>query len=95
MLHPSSVAVDYIWEKFETNFLDCSKDAVQLRKDIRSLMRAAAHRPFDPTGPSHRQFAKSQLGLISRLEEKFAWLDFRQERSTFGSVLNNQSPPNI
>lgn len=92
MLHPSGVAVDYIWDKFETSFLDCSKDAVQLRKDIRSLIRAAAHRPFDPSGPTHKQFVKSQLGIISKLEEKFAWIDFHKERSVFESTLTNEPP---
>lgn len=44
MLHPSSIAVDYIWENFKTYFLD-RKDAEALEASTREARRAN-HRPI-------------------------------------------------
>lgn len=51
MVHPSELAVDYIWEQFQESHI--SHEARTLFKRIEALHRAMAHRPFNPDSPAH------------------------------------------
>jgi hypothetical protein len=54
MLHPSEVAVDYIWKRFsETYFTDCT---LQLKKRIEQLNADKSHRPFQPDSIEYKKF---------------------------------------
>ena len=54
MLHPSEVAVDYIWSRFsETYFTDRT---MQLKKRIEQLVADRAHRPFQPDSIEFKKF---------------------------------------
>ena len=57
MLHPSEVAVDYIWQKFcETYF---SESTLKLKKELEQLTADLAHRPLHPESEEYRQFKAS------------------------------------
>lgn len=59
MLHPTSDAEDYIWEKFmERYFSSQFRDFVLKWKVILSALR---HRPFHPHSSAHQQFLKETL----------------------------------
>ena len=63
MLHPSLVAIDYIWERFsETNI---SENALLTMQEVEIIQRGLAHRPFNSSSESHLKFK-------SKLEEKMA-----------------------
>ena len=54
MLHPSEVAVDYIWSRFsETYFTD---HTLQLKKRLEQLVADRAHRPFQPNSTEYKKF---------------------------------------
>jgi hypothetical protein len=54
MLHPSEVAVDYIWRRFsETYFTDRT---LQLKKRIEQYVADCAHRPFQPDSIEYKKF---------------------------------------
>lgn len=54
MLHPSEVAVDYIWSRFsETYFSD---QTLQLKKRLEQLVADRAHRPFQPESLEYKKF---------------------------------------
>jgi hypothetical protein len=54
MLHPSEVAVDYIWNRFsETYFIDRTQ---QLKKRLEQLVADRAHRPFQPDSIEFKKF---------------------------------------
>ena len=54
MLHPSEVAVDYIWKRFsETYFTD---DTLLLKKRIEQLVADRSHRPFQPDSIEYKKF---------------------------------------
>lgn len=46
MLHPSSVAIDYIWEKFSAFCFD--RATQQQISEYRKIQQALQHRPFNP-----------------------------------------------
>lgn len=74
MLHPSSVAVNYIWSKFEENYLD-PKQATW-RKRLAKLYKATQHKPFNPNSTQHQLFIKKQLEQITHLKREMPWLNF-------------------
>lgn len=73
MIHPSSVAVDYIFEKFVAAAID--SESVKLVPEIEKLIKAANHRPFNPNTPEHLQFKKTQLEKTVDLQKRFPQLD--------------------
>ncbi len=64
MLHPSEVAVDYIWEKFSTHLF--SDDTIKLCKDYSKLYSMKQHRAFNPESEGY----KNHLIKIEKLEQE-------------------------
>jgi hypothetical protein len=59
LAHPSSEAVDYIWEKFSAAALDHA--ALKLLPAIEKIVRATEHRPFEPDTEEHMRFRAATL----------------------------------
>lgn len=61
MLHPSEVAVEYVWEIFEKTYLtdNAQKDV----KEVQQILKDLAHIPFHPNSETHLQF-------LNKLEQK-------------------------
>ncbi|MBD8487561.1 GSCFA domain-containing protein [Echinicola sp. CAU 1574] len=74
MIHPSSQAEQYIWEKFSKSFLtnDTQKTVLRIEEIIRSL----SHKPFNPSGESHQAFLKN---LLQKMEQMTPKIDFTSE----------------
>lgn len=79
MLHPSPVAIDYIWEKFMHATM--GKDTLELIEKIEKLQKAAAHRPFNPNTTSHRDFVQQNMDIIRDINRDFPEIDFTEEIS--------------
>jgi hypothetical protein len=84
MIHPAPVAIDYIWRKFAAAFFDAATS--QVLEQIGKIAAAAAHRPFRPDAPRHREFQRRQLEAIAGLEAEFPYLDFSREKKAFEIV---------
>jgi hypothetical protein len=82
MIHPSELAVDYVWQYFSASFF--SEDTRRLNERIEKLRAAALHRPFHAGTAQHRAFVGAQLELVSALEREFGFLDFSFERGLLG-----------
>jgi hypothetical protein len=81
MLHLNKTAVDYIWDRFENAFLDNESRAVT--KEIRQLNLAMSHRPMKSDSESHKQFLKTNLETVRKLQKRFPFLDFSNEIGYF------------
>jgi len=68
LLHPSKVAVDYIWERFCEVYLD--SETTEDLNEVESILRDINHRPFHPSSDSHKQFLKQALDKIKRIKAK-------------------------
>ena len=77
MLHPNSVAIDYIWQGFQDSFFD--KNTQTLIVAIQKIIAAGQHRPFHPNSSPHQQFLENQTNQIAQLKENFPFLDFTEE----------------
>ena len=74
MLHPSQVAIDYIWINFFENYIDEKEFATM--NQVCEIQRALKHRPFNPNSESHLQFLKNIQQKIDKLAENFAHIKF-------------------
>lgn len=54
MIHPSEVAIDYIWERIDEIFF--SEKTHQFNDAIMQINKARNHRPFDPESEAHKRF---------------------------------------
>lgn len=75
MLHPSDMAVNYIWKRFsETYFAD---DTLQLKKELEQLKSDLSHRPFQPHSDSHNAFLKKVEEKKQTMIQRFPFLEDR------------------
>lgn len=74
MLHPSDVAIEYIWEKFsETYFSKETKDVI---KQIDSIQKALEHKPFNAESEDYKLFLEKTKAEIEILQKRYNWLDW-------------------
>ena len=59
MLHPSDVAIDYIWERFVYSCFD--KTTRETMREVEQITRALAHRPLNPDSEEYHRFRKQTL----------------------------------
>ena len=63
MLHPSTLAIEYIWERFFFSWISPSVSVLMDEVDV--LQKSLLHRPFNRDSDSFRQF---ELKLQNRIE---------------------------
>ena len=81
MVHPSSMAVEYIWQRFsEVAF---SQPTLELIESIAKISQAAAHRPFNPTSAAYHDFCRKQLAEIEKINGNQPTIDFSEEKAIF------------
>jgi hypothetical protein len=78
MIHPNTLAINYIWEKFcEFSFDNGVKTDIS---EIEKVARSVAHKPLNPESPSHKKFKANTLQQIEELQKKFPAINFQRER---------------
>jgi hypothetical protein len=82
MLHPGKPAIDYIWEQFVNLFF--SKPTLELCNQIRKIIQAKSHRPFNNNTGSHKLFLQSYFEKTELLRKQFPHLNFKEELKYFG-----------
>ena len=85
MVHPSELAVDYIWERFVQAAL--TPEAKKLMDICEEIRKAIAHRPFNPDSEAYQKFILQTLLKIDRLNEKMPFFDFSKEQTMLRSKL--------
>lgn len=81
MLHPSNLAIDYIWSKFSDGLF--SQDTKDLIVECEKITKAQSHRPFNPASPAHLKFRESVTSRILKLQEEAPHIDFSSELTFF------------
>lgn len=54
MLHPSDVAIDYIWKRFSDTYF--AKHTIELKKRLEQLNADLSHRPIHPDSAEYKSF---------------------------------------
>lgn len=74
MLHPSQVAIDYIWERFAEKYI--SEECIAVMDEISAIQKSLAHRPFNPDSESHQKFLRNLQLKIDKLQQQFPHFSF-------------------
>ena len=86
MVHPSEVAVDYVWERFCSSCL--TEESVRVMGECEQIHKALEHKPFRPDSEAYKSFLEQIVLKINRLKEKYPYLDFEKEIETCRIRLN-------
>ena len=85
MAHPSTLAVDYIWQRFgEVAF---STETLALNKRIEQIVKASEHRPFDSQSEEYKRFCLAMHGRAEELERECEYISLRDEKEFFNTYL--------
>lgn len=74
MIHPSAVAIDYIWERFTEAYI--TPQAHETMKLADNIQKGLSHRPFNPDTEQHQQFLKKLNEKITLLQKQFPHITF-------------------
>ena len=74
LIHPSDLAEEYIWQKFQQIYFD--QDTKSLWEKTKRIQTSLAHRPFQPESLSHQKFLRN---LLQEMEELAPRIDFSSE----------------
>ena len=77
MLHPSPMAIEYIWECFSKCYF--SGETLGVMKEWEEIRRGIAHKPFAPESEAYRKFLSQIVLKIVRLKEKLPYLEVQKE----------------
>lgn len=77
MVHPSTVAQEYIWQRFVETCL--SDRTVTIMKQVEDIVRSLSHRPLHPDSDVYQDFLHKILLKINQLKEKYPFLDVSNE----------------
>jgi hypothetical protein len=73
LVHPSPVAVEYIWERFaQTHFSDETR---RVGAECESINKSLQHRPLHPDSEEYKRFLGQIVLKIRRLKEKYPYLE--------------------
>ena len=81
LTHPSSLAVDIIWDIFEDTYLDPQDKSNRVL--IEKVRRAMEHRIIHDNKEALKSFADAQLKQIDLLANQYPKMDWREERQYF------------
>jgi hypothetical protein len=81
MLHPSSAAVEYIWNVFTDCWFDPKTSAVW--KEVNNITKAVSHKITSGRVKEIKAFAEKMILKINKLQSRNAGLNLEKERKYF------------
>ena len=84
LVHPNYAATNFVMERFSENCI--AADAQQLMKEIRQLVIARRHRPFQPETKAHQQFLSSNFEKAKALKNQYPFLELSEELTYFSQT---------
>jgi hypothetical protein len=88
MLHPSSVAINYIWNTFSECYMD--NKTLNNWKEVSKITKACIHRLNSDSNAKTEKFAEGMLSKINELEARINSINLSYERSYFLGLLKKE-----
>jgi len=88
-VHANDSAVEFVFENFCNTFLD--ENAKKIMSEIKEIVTAMNHRPFQAGSASHKKFRDSQLEKIKKISAKYPFLNFSKEENFFSEMINKSN----
>ena len=85
MVHPSNIAIEYIWECFTKCYFN--EETVAVCNDMDEIVRALKHRPFDAASEGYRRFVENLRHKIECIGAKYPYLNLENERMQCNTLL--------
>ncbi|MCP9198617.1 GSCFA domain-containing protein [Gramella sp. GC03-9] len=76
MLHPSSLAIEYIWKLFSYSYLTAGSRELNLQID--KIQKALSHRSREGNSVNHRKFLTRLQAKIEEINKKYPEITFSQ-----------------
>ena len=74
MLHPTQIAVDYIWEQFFQTQI--TEESHSIMEEVGSIQKGLQHRPFNPDSEGHLKFKEKLQEKITILVSQYSFMKF-------------------
>ncbi len=74
MVHPNSLAVNYIWERFTASW--CSTETLKTMEAVADIQKALQHKPFNPDSLAHKKFLLKTESKIKQVQAQFPCIKF-------------------
>jgi hypothetical protein len=81
MVHPNYAATAYVLEKFVKHCVD--EPGQRLIEEVKKLVIARRHKPFQPSTLAHRQFLEDYRQKTAELAKQYPFLDLSEELAYF------------
>ncbi|WP_298650789.1 GSCFA domain-containing protein [uncultured Proteiniphilum sp.] len=78
MIHPSPVAVDYIWQLFGNTFF--SAGTRKINEEWEQIRKAIDHHPLHPGTEAHGAFIEDTLRKLARFTQKYPEISWDEEK---------------
>ena len=85
MAHPSTLAIDYIWQRFGEVVFDATTLAINKR--IEQIVKASEHRPFDSKSEEYKRFCHAMFRRAEELERECEHISLKNEKEFFNTYL--------
>lgn len=76
MVHPNSLAMDYIWEKFK--YVWVSGKTEKVMKTVQEIQKGLNHVPFNESSVKHQLFLNSLKKKIAGLKKEYTFMNFNR-----------------
>ena len=86
MVHPSDVAVDYIYECFKACYFD--KTALEVSQEWKEIEKALRHKPFNPDSEQYKLFIAKTKDKIGQLSQKYPLISVQKELEQCNTILD-------
>lgn len=77
MVHPSPLAIEYIWECFCSAYMKEGTRAIM--QEWKVIRKGLEHRPFHPESEAYRKFLSQIVLKINQLKEKLPYFEVQNE----------------
>ncbi len=84
LVHPNYAATEFVFEKFVACFIN--KEDILVIEEIKDIVKAFRHKPFQPDTEAHRRFMESYLVKIRQFQHRHPGIDLGAEEIFFSRV---------
>jgi GSCFA family len=74
MLHPNSIAIDYIWERLSENYI--AETSLAIMSEVENIQKSLAHRPFNQNTQANKDFVLKLKNKIELLQKRYPNINF-------------------
>lgn len=86
LVHPSSMAVEYVWKRFTETCFD--EETLATMKSVNEIKKMLEHRPLHPESDEYARFLHQIVLKIETLSEKCPYFEFQKEKELCLTRLN-------